>query len=35
LLIKTETKDINKFKMEDFELVGYDPYPTIKMEMAV
>lgn len=26
---------IEDFKFEDFELEGYHPYPTIKMEMAV
>lgn len=28
-------KDINKFKFEDFELVGYDPHPPIKAPVAV
>ncbi|KAI8116259.1 Thymidylate synthase [Lucilia cuprina] len=35
LLIKREVKDIEDFKFEDFEIVGYKPYPKIEMEMAV
>lgn len=35
LNIKTDNKDIDKFEYEDFELVGYKPHKTIKMEMAV
>jgi len=35
LKIKTEKKEIGSFAFEDFELVGYDPYPLIKMDMAV
>lgn len=35
LVIKNEVKNIDDFKMEDFEIVGYKPYPKIKMEMAV
>jgi len=27
--------DVIKLKVDDFQLVGYDPYPTIKAEMAV
>lgn len=27
--------DINEFKYEDFELVGYDPHPAIKAQVAV
>jgi thymidylate synthase len=34
LRINRQVQDINDFKMEDFELVGYDPYPAIKMDMA-
>ena len=33
--INSKVDDINKFKYEDFELVGYDPYPTIKAPIAV
>lgn len=35
LRIKNGLKDIDGFKFEDFEIVGYNPYPAIKMEMAV
>jgi thymidylate synthase len=28
-------KNIHDFKFEDFELVGYDPYPAIKAPIAV
>lgn len=35
LRIKNKVEDIDQFKMEDFELIGYNPHPTIKMEMAV
>jgi thymidylate synthase len=28
-------KNIRDFKLEDFELVGYDPYPVIKAPVAV
>ena len=33
--IKNKVDDIEKFTFEDFEVIGYDPYPVIKMEMAV
>lgn len=33
--INSEVKDIFSFKMEDFELVGYDPYPRIEAPVAV
>lgn len=33
--INPEVKDIFGFKYEDFELVGYDPHPAIKAEVAV
>ncbi len=33
--INKEVKDIEEFKYEDFELVGYDPYPGIKAPIAV
>jgi thymidylate synthase len=33
--INPEVKDIFGFKFEDFELVGYDPHPAIKAEVAV
>src|SRR5881227_1062756 len=33
--INPEVKDIFSFRFEDFELVGYDPHPHIKAEVAV
>ena len=33
--INPNVKDINEFKYEDFELVDYDPHPTIKGAVAV
>jgi thymidylate synthase len=33
--INPEVKDIFGFKFEDFTLTNYDPYPTIKAEVAV
>ena len=35
IFIKREISDIDQFEYSDFEIVGYEPYPTIKMEMAV
>lgn len=35
LRIKRKITDIEQFRWEDFELVGYYPHPSIKMEMAV
>jgi thymidylate synthase len=35
LKIKRQVTDIDDFTFDDFEIIGYDPYPTIKMEMAV
>lgn len=35
LTIRNDVRDIDNFKFEDFELVGYDPHPPIKMQMAV
>lgn len=35
LKIKRDVKSIDEFQFEDFEVIGYDPYPAIKMEMAV
>jgi thymidylate synthase len=33
--INPEVKDIFDFKIEDFELVGYEPHPHIKAAVAV
>jgi len=33
--INPKIKDIDKFKFEDFEVEGYNPYPTIKAPIAV
>ena len=36
LKLNPEVKEINDFKYDDFEIVGYDNYhPTIKMEVSV
>lgn len=35
LIFKRNVNNIDDFKYEDFEIQGYDPYPAIKMEMAV
>lgn len=35
LKINPNKTDIDSFTFDDFTLEGYDPYPTIKMEMAV
>ncbi|MBI2676637.1 MAG: thymidylate synthase [Candidatus Yanofskybacteria bacterium] len=35
LWLNSEVKDINKFTMNDIELVGYEYHPSIKAEMAV
>jgi thymidylate synthase len=35
LRIKREVKYIEDFTFEDLEIVGYDPHPVVKMEMAV
>lgn len=35
IIINPKVKDINKFKYEDFKLVGYDPYPPIKAPIAI
>ncbi len=35
LFIKNDKKDIDSFSFQDFELVGYDPHPTIKMDMSM
>lgn len=33
--INPDVKDIFDFKFEDFELIGYDPHPSIKGEVAI
>ncbi|XP_054893910.1 thymidylate synthase [Poeciliopsis prolifica] len=35
LKIKRKVESINDFQAEDFEICGYNPHPTIKMQMAV
>jgi len=35
LKINPEKKEIDSFQFSDFKIIGYEPYPTIKMEMAV
>ncbi|XP_055389644.1 thymidylate synthase [Condylostylus longicornis] len=35
LNIKRKIENIEDFKFEDFEIIGYNPYPKIAMEMAV
>lgn len=35
LVINPEKRDIDSFTPEDFEIVGYKPHSTIKMQMAV
>jgi len=35
LNIKRDVQDIDSFTFEDFEIIGYNPHPTIKMKMAV
>ncbi len=35
MLLNPEVKDLFAFKYEDFQLVGYDPHPAIKAEIAV
>ena len=35
MIINPDKKDIFNFKYEDFELTGYDPWPSIKAPVAV
>lgn len=35
LSIKRKVTDIDDFKFDDFEVLDYNPYPSIKMPMAV
>lgn len=35
LRLKRKVENIDDFKAEDFEIIGYNPHPTIKAEMAV
>jgi dihydrofolate reductase/thymidylate synthase len=33
--INPDKTDIDSFVFEDFEIIGYDPHPTLKMKMIV
>jgi len=33
--LNPQIKNIDHFKFEDFELIGYDPHPSIKAPIAV
>lgn len=35
IIFKCDPKDIDDYTMDDFEIVGYNPHPAIKMEMAI
>ena len=35
IMINPKIKDINKFAINDFEVVGYNPYPPIKGDITV
>lgn len=35
LIIHGDQKEIDDFKFEDFEIVGYDPHPTLKGKVAI
>nr|CAH7753245.1 unnamed protein product [Callosobruchus chinensis] len=35
MIIKRKVENIEDFKVEDFELVGYNPHPKLSMPMAV
>lgn len=35
LVVNPAVADIDSFGPDDFEIVGYKPHPTIKMQMAV
>jgi thymidylate synthase len=35
MILNPDIKDLFAFKYEDFQLVGYDPHPAIKAEVAV
>jgi len=35
MIINKNVKNLFDFKYEDFELIGYDPYPAIKAQVAI
>jgi len=35
LRLNKSVKEITDFTMDDFDLIGYDPHPAIKADMAV
>jgi thymidylate synthase len=35
MIINSKVKNINEFKYDDFNLIGYNPWPTIKGEVAI
>ena len=35
LVIKSDVKDIDDFKFEDFELKGYESYPKLNIPLSV
>ncbi len=35
LKINKDSENIEDFEISDFEIIGYDPHPAVKMDMAV
>jgi len=35
MIINTDVASLFDFKYEDFEIIGYDPYPSISAPVAV